>query len=69
MGFVELRESPHAPGIRPMRIHYRDWGRGKTVVFLHGGWGYGVYSIDEQIAAFGERVRLRTLLLPSSSTR
>jgi pimeloyl-ACP methyl ester carboxylesterase len=27
------------------------------MVFLHGGWGYGVYPIDWQIAAFGERVR------------
>jgi len=57
MPFVELKESEHAPGSRPVRIHYRDWGSGKTVVFLHGGWGYGVYPIDAQIAAFGERVR------------
>jgi pimeloyl-ACP methyl ester carboxylesterase len=33
-------------------------GSGRPVVFLHGGWGYGVYPIDRQIAAFGERVRL-----------
>ncbi|HXL21265.1 MAG TPA: alpha/beta hydrolase [Candidatus Dormibacteraeota bacterium] len=57
MAFVELRESEHAAGIRPVAIHYRDAGRGRVVVFLHGGWGYGVYPIDRQIAAFGERVR------------
>ena len=54
---MELKESEHAPGIRPVRIHYREAGRGRTIVFLHGGWGYGVYPIDAQIAAFGERVR------------
>jgi 3-oxoadipate enol-lactonase len=57
MPFVELKESLHAPGIRPVSIHYRDAGAGRPVVFLHGGWGYGVYPIDRQIAAFGERVR------------
>jgi len=62
MGFVELRESPHAPGIRPVSIHYRDVGAcgrsgAETVVFLHGGWGYGVYPIDRQVADFGGRVR------------
>jgi pimeloyl-ACP methyl ester carboxylesterase len=57
MGLVELKKSEHAPGIQPVAIHYRDAGRGRPVVFLHGGWGYGVYPIDRQIAAFGDRVR------------
>jgi len=57
MPFVELKSSPHAPGVRPVRIHYRDVGRGQPVVFLHGGWGYGVYPIDRQIEALGGRVR------------
>jgi pimeloyl-ACP methyl ester carboxylesterase len=60
MPFVELRESPHAPGVRPVAIHYRDWGPAggtRPVLFLHGGWGYGVYPIERQIRAFGERVR------------
>lgn len=76
MPFVELKESAHAPGIRPVSIHYREAGGGgtgsqrhglereRTVVFLHGGWGYGVYPIERQIAAFAERVRF---LIPDRS--
>src|SRR5208282_1243069 len=62
MPFVELKNSPHAPSVRPVQIHYRDVGSGRPVVFLHGGWGYGVYPIDRQIEdrqieALGEHVR------------
>ncbi len=62
MPFVELKNSPHAAGVRPVQIHYRDVGSGKPVVFLHGGGGYGVYPIDRQIEdrqieAFGEHFR------------
>src|ERR1700687_4066158 len=57
MPFVELKNSPHAPGIRPVRIHYRDVGNGQPVVFLHGGWGYGVYPIDRQIEGLRSDVR------------
>jgi len=57
MPFVELKSSPHAPSVRPVQIHYRDVGSGRPVVFLHGGWGYGVYPIDRQIEVFGEHVR------------
>jgi 3-oxoadipate enol-lactonase len=57
MPFVELKNSPHAPGVRPVQIHYRDVGSGRPVVFLHGGWGYGVYPIDRQIEALGSQVR------------
>jgi len=63
MPFVELEESEHAPGVRPVKIHYREVGLpagnsgGRTIAFLHGGWGYGVYPIDRQIGAFGDRVR------------
>jgi len=28
MPFVELPHSPHVPGVRPVRIHYRVVGRG-----------------------------------------
>lgn len=57
MPFVELPHSPHAPGVRPVRVHYRVVGRGRPVVFLHGGWGYRVYPITRQIQAFGDQVR------------
>src|ERR1039458_6709233 len=57
MPFVELPNSPHAPGVRPVKIHYRDVGSGWPVVFLHGGGGYGVYPIDRQIEALGELFR------------
>ena len=57
MPLVELESSPHAAGVSPVRIHYRDVGNGPPVVFLHGGWGYGVYPIDRQIDALGDEVR------------
>ncbi len=56
--FVELPESPHAPGIAPVRIHYREHGSGRPLVFLHGGWGYGRYPIDRQIEAFQKEWRI-----------
>ena len=56
MPFVELQKSPHAAAVSPVRIHYRDAGRGKPLVFLHGGWGYAVYPIDRQIEALGDHV-------------
>lgn len=64
MPFLELRRSPHALGASPVQIHYRDVGSGRPVVFLHGGWGYGVYPIDRQIEALKDRVRF---LIPDRS--
>lgn len=58
MPFVELVESPHAPGIARVLIHYREHGSGRPLVFLHGGWGYGVYPIDRQIEAFQKERRM-----------
>lgn len=57
MPFIELSKSPHARGVRPVNIHYRDLGTGQPVVFLHGGWGYCIYPIDHQIKAFQSHVR------------
>jgi len=57
MPFVKLKNSPHAAGVRPVPIHYREVGSGRPVVFLHGGWGYGVYPIDRQMVALAGRVR------------
>jgi len=64
MPFLELKNSPHAHGVSPVRIHYRVAGSGPPVVFLHGGWGYGVYPIDRQIEALCSQVRL---LIPDRS--
>ena len=64
MPFVELSESPHASETRPVVIHYREFGRGKPLVFLHGGWGYGVYPFDQQIAALESEFRI---LIPDRS--
>jgi pimeloyl-ACP methyl ester carboxylesterase len=51
MPFVELSSSPLAPGLSPVRIHYREHGAGKPLVILHGGWGYEIYPFDRQITA------------------
>ncbi len=64
MPFVELKNSPHADGVAPVPSHYRDMGSGPPLVFLHGGWGYGVYPIDRQIEALRGHVRL---LIPDRS--
>lgn len=64
MPSLELPRSPHAPGISPVIIHYREFGRGTPLVILHGGWGYGVYPFDRQIAAFASEFRI---LIPDRS--
>jgi pimeloyl-ACP methyl ester carboxylesterase len=61
---LELRQSPHAPGIQPVTIHYREFGHGKPLVILHGGWGYAVYPFDRQIAEFESQFRM---LIPDRS--
>jgi 2-hydroxy-6-oxo-octa-2,4-dienoate hydrolase len=61
---LELLRSPHAPDLSPVTIHYREFGRGKPVVFLHGGWGYGVYPLDRQIEEFQSDYRI---LIPDRS--
>ena len=64
MPAIELSSSPHAPGVHPVTIHYREHGKGKPLVFLHGGWGYGVYSFERQLKAFEGRFRI---LMPERS--
>jgi pimeloyl-ACP methyl ester carboxylesterase len=61
---VELLQSPHAPDVRPVVIHYRELGNGRPLVFLHGGWGYGVYPFDRQIEALQNEFRI---LIPDRS--
>ena len=64
MPTLELPHSPHAPGISPVRIQYREFGGGTPLVILHGGWGYGVYPFDRQISAFESKFRV---LIPDRS--
>jgi len=61
---LELLRSPHAPEISPVAIHYREFGSGRPLVFLHGGWGYGVYPFDRQIDALKSEYRI---LIPDRS--
>jgi len=61
---LELPFSPHAPGLSPVIIHYREFGAGSPLVILHGGWGYGIYPFDRQIAAFKNTFRI---LIPDRS--
>ena len=58
MPFVSIDESPLAPGITLIEIHYRETGSGAPLVFLHGGWGYEIYPFDRQIEAFADRFRI-----------
>jgi pimeloyl-ACP methyl ester carboxylesterase len=44
--FVKLQHSPLAGG--PAEIHYRQFGSGRPLIFLHGGWGYQIYPLSEQ---------------------
>jgi pimeloyl-ACP methyl ester carboxylesterase len=45
------------PGVSPVEVFVRDAGRaeGAPLLVLHGGWGYGFYPFDAQIAALPER--------------
>jgi pimeloyl-ACP methyl ester carboxylesterase len=46
VGFLDIAHSPLAQG--PARIRYRAFGDGVPLVFLHGGWGYSIYPLDER---------------------
>ena len=64
MPTLELPHSPHAAGVKPVTIHYWEFGYGRPLVFLHGGWGYGLYPFDRQIAEFENSFRI---LVPDRS--
>jgi pimeloyl-ACP methyl ester carboxylesterase len=64
MPTIELAFSPHAPGIHLLTIHYRECGSGEPLLFLHGGWGAGVYPFAQQITAFEGQFRI---LIPDRS--
>ena len=52
MPLVSVDDSPLAGG--PADIYYREFGSGVPLVFLHGGWGYDVYPLDQQAQALAE---------------
>jgi len=58
MPFVDVDSSPLLPGVQPVSVFYRDFGTGRPLVFLHGGWGYEVYPFDRQIEALADRFRI-----------
>lgn len=58
MPALTLAESPHAPGLGPVSIYYREFGRGTPLVILHGGWGYELYAFSKQIAEFAAEFRI-----------
>ncbi len=49
MPYVSVGNSPLAQ--RAAEIHYREFGTGTPLLFLHGGWGYHIYPINEQLHA------------------
>lgn len=49
MPYVTLVNSPLMPGVSPVQIFYRECGTGLPLIFLHGGWGYDIYSFEHQI--------------------
>ena len=51
MPYTYLKTTPLNPGVSPVKIHYTIEGEGETLLILHGGWGYGLYPFDRQIAA------------------
>jgi pimeloyl-ACP methyl ester carboxylesterase len=61
MPSLHLSSSPLAGG-RPTTISYLRAGEGPVVLFLHGGWGYGVYPIDIDALA-----STHTVVIPSRS--
>ena len=58
MPFISIDESPLSPGASPVEVHYRDYGAGRPLIFLHGGWGYQVYPFNSQIEALAGHSRI-----------
>jgi len=62
---VTLSNSPLAGG--PANIHYRDSGSGVPLVFLHGGWGYDIYPLAEQMNGQAAVLRNFRVVIPDRS--
>ena len=58
MPYSSLQSSPLVPLISPVKIYYRDEGEGLPLLFLHGGWGYGIYPFNRQIGALRDEYRM-----------
>ncbi|HYX53652.1 MAG TPA: alpha/beta hydrolase [Candidatus Limnocylindrales bacterium] len=55
MPTTNLVHSPLAGG--PTEIFYREFGAGRPLIFLHGGWGYEIYPLsNEQTSLPGVRL-------------
>ena len=39
-------------------LFYREYGKGFPLLFLHGGWGYGLYPFDVQIRLLKDQYRI-----------
>jgi pimeloyl-ACP methyl ester carboxylesterase len=44
---VTIEHSPLAG--RRAEIHYREFGTGRPLLFLHSGWGYHIFPINKQL--------------------
>jgi pimeloyl-ACP methyl ester carboxylesterase len=42
----------------PRNLFYREFGNGAPLLFLHGGWGYGLYPFDMQIETMQSDFRI-----------
>ena len=58
MPYSSLQSSPLVPRTSPVKIYYRDEGKGLPLLFLHGGWGYGIYPFNRQIGALRDEYRM-----------
>jgi pimeloyl-ACP methyl ester carboxylesterase len=56
--YLSLKSSPLVPGLSPASIYYRDEGQGPALLFLHGGWGYDVYSFTRQLRQLRKEYRI-----------
>lgn len=64
MPVVSLVSSPLLPNVNPVKIYYRENGKGPPLIFLHGGWGYEMYPFDRQAKHLSQSYRC---LMPDRS--